>query len=61
MLSMFSSFWLWTLLGLDLVSIPITVLLLAVSGILTHYFLIRYILKAKMLLKFALHLVCQSF
>ena len=30
MLSMFSSFWLWTLLGLDpLVSIPITVLLLA--------------------------------
>ena len=44
MLSMFSSFWLWTLLGLDpLVSIPITVLLLAVSGILTHNILIRHI------------------
>ena len=57
MLSMFSSFWLWTLLGLDpLVSIPITVLLLAVSGILTHYFLIRYILKAKMLVQ-----ICATF
>jgi branched-chain amino acid transport system permease protein len=57
MLSMFSSFWLWTLLGLDpLVSIPITVLLLAVSGILTHYFLIRHILKAKMLVQ-----ICATF
>lgn len=57
MISMFSSFWLWTLLGLDpLVSIPITVLLLAVSGILTHYFLIRHILKAKMLVQ-----ICATF
>ena len=49
MLSMFSSFWLWSLFGIDpIFSIPITVLLMAVCGILTHYFLIRYILKAKM-------------
>mgnify|MGYP003327149496 CR=1 FL=1 len=49
MLSMFSSFWLWSLFGLDpLFSIPITILLLAFCGIITHYFLIRYILKAKM-------------
>ncbi len=39
MLSMFSSFWLWSLFGLDpLFSIPITILLLAFCGILTHYF-----------------------
>ena len=48
MLSMFSSFWLWSLFGLDpLFSIPITILLMAFCGVLTHYFLIRYILKAK--------------
>ena len=47
MLSMFSSFWLWSLFGLDpLFSIPITILLLAFCGIITHYFLIRY-LKSK--------------
>ena len=52
MLSMFSSFWLWSLFGLDpLFSIPITILLLAFCGIITHYFLIRYILKAKMLIE----------
>ena len=35
MLSMFSSFWLWSLFGLDpLFSIPITILLLAFCGIL---------------------------
>jgi len=57
MLSMFSSFWLWTLLGLDpIFSIPITIAILAVSGILTHYFLIRYILKAKMLVQ-----ICATF
>jgi len=51
MLSMFSSFWLWSLLGLDpVISIPITILLMAVCGVLTHYLLIRYILKAKMLI-----------
>ena len=39
MLSMFSSFWLWSLFGLDpLFSIPITILLLTFCGIITHYF-----------------------
>jgi branched-chain amino acid transport system permease protein len=57
MLSMFSSFWLWSLFGLDpLYSIPITILLMAVIGVLTHYFLIRYILKAKMLIQ-----ICATF
>ncbi len=57
MLSMFSSFWLWSMLGLDpIISIPITILILAISGILTHYFLIRHILKAKMLVQ-----ICATF
>lgn len=57
MVSMFSSFWLWSLLGLDpLFSIPITVLLMAVCGVLTHYLLIRFILKAKMLIQ-----ICATF
>lgn len=57
MVSMFSSFWLWSLLGLDpLVSIPVTVLLMALCGVLTHYLLIRYILKAKMLIQ-----ICATF
>ena len=44
MLSMFSSFWLWSLFGIDpIFSIPITILLMALCGIVTHYFLIRYI------------------
>ena len=57
MLSMFSSFWLWSLFGLDpIFSIPITILLMALCGVLTHYFLIRYILKAKMLIQ-----ICATF
>lgn len=57
MLSMFSSFWLWSLLGLDpLFSVPITILLMATCGVLTHYLLIRYILKAKMLIQ-----ICATF
>lgn len=57
MLSMFTTFWLWALLGIDpLFSIPITVCLMAVCGILTHYFLIRHILKAKMLIQ-----ICATF
>lgn len=57
MLSMFSSFWLWNLFGLDpLFSIPITILLMALCGVLTHYLLIRYILKAKMLIQ-----ICATF
>ena len=57
MLSMFSSFWLWSLFGLDpIFSIPITILLMAFCGVLTHYFLIRFILKAKMLIQ-----ICATF
>ena len=57
MLSMFSSFWLWSLFGLDpLYSIPVTILLMAFCGVVTHYFLIRYILKAKMLIQ-----ICATF
>ena len=57
MLSMFTTFWLWSLFGLDpLHSIPVTVLLMAFCGIITHYFLIRYILKAKMLIQ-----ICATF
>jgi len=57
MVSMFSSFWLWSLLGLDpLFSIPITILLMALCGVLTHYLLIRFILKAKMLIQ-----ICATF
>ena len=57
MLSMFSSFWLWQLFGLDpLYSVPITILLMAFCGVVTHYLLIRYILKAKMLIQ-----ICATF
>ena len=57
MLSMFSSFWLWSLFGLDpIISLPVTVLLMAVSGVLTHYLLIRHILKANMLIQ-----ICATF
>ena len=57
MLSMFSSFWLWSLFGLDpLYSIQVTILLMAFCGVVTHYFLIRYILKAKMLIQ-----ICATF
>lgn len=57
MLSMFTSFWLWSLLGIDpLFSVPITILLMAICGVLTHYLLIRYILKAKMLVQ-----ICATF
>lgn len=57
MLSMFSSFWLWSLLGLDpIFSIPVTILLMAFCGVLTHYFLIRFILKATMLIQ-----ICATF
>ncbi len=57
MLSMFSSFWLWSLFGLDpVVSLPITVAMMALCGIATHYLLIRYILHAKMLIQ-----ICATF
>ena len=57
MLSMFSSFWLWSLFGLDpVVSLPFTVALMALCGVATHYLLIRYILHAKMLIQ-----ICATF
>lgn len=57
MLSMFFSFWLWTLLGLDpLLSLPIVVLALALCGLATHYGIIRHILKAPMLAQ-----ICATF
>ena len=57
MLAMFSSFWLWSLLGLDpIFSIPVTILIMGICGVLTHYFLIRYILNAKMLIQ-----ICATF
>ena len=57
MLAMFSSFWLWSLLGLDpIISIPITILIMGICGVLTHYFLIRYILNANMLIQ-----ICATF
>lgn len=57
MLAMFSSFWLWALLGLDpIISIPVTILIMGLCGVLTHYFLIRYILNAKMLIQ-----ICATF
>jgi branched-chain amino acid transport system permease protein len=57
MLAMFSSFWLWSLLGLDpVISIPVTILIMGICGVLTHYFLIRYILHANMLIQ-----ICATF
>ena len=57
MLAMFSSFWLWSLLGLDpIISIPITILIMGLCGVLTHYFLIRFILNASMLIQ-----ICATF
>lgn len=57
MMSMFFSFWLWKLLGLDpIYSLPIVLSILAISGILTHYLLIRFILKATMLVQ-----ICATF
>jgi branched-chain amino acid transport system permease protein len=57
MLAMFSSFWLWSLLGLDpIVSIPVTIMIMGLCGVLTHYFLIRFILNAKMLIQ-----ICATF
>jgi len=57
MLSMFFSFWLWALLGLDpLVSLPLVVMALAVLGFATHYGIIRHILNAPMLAQ-----ICATF
>ena len=52
MLSMYTTFWLYTLFGLDpLLSIPICIALLFVIGVVTHYGIIRHILDAPMLVQ----------
>ena len=57
MVSMFSSFWLWTLFGLDpIFSFPITLVLLGIIGILTHYLVIKKILHSTMLVQ-----ICATF
>src|SRR3989454_5610856 len=48
--AMFATFWAWALLKLDpLVSLPLTVLLLALFGLLVYHGLIRWVLGAPML------------
>ncbi len=50
MLSMYTSFWLWSLYGLDpLVSLPVSTLALVLVGIATYRVIIKRILKAPML------------
>lgn len=50
MLAMFSTFWAWSLWGLDpLVSLPLTVGLLFLAGVATYHGIIRWILGAPML------------
>src|SRR5712692_5822025 len=50
MLAMFSTYWAWALWRLDpLVSLPLTVLLLALFGLLVYHGLIRWIIGAPML------------
>ncbi|MDX1486847.1 MAG: branched-chain amino acid ABC transporter permease [Acidiferrobacterales bacterium] len=57
MMSMFSAFWFWALLGLDpLYSLPVCALLLALMGLATHYGIIRHILSAPMLAQ-----ICATF
>jgi len=57
MLSMFLSFWLWALVGLDpLLSLPLVFAALAVMGIAVHYGIIRHILHAPVLAQ-----ICATF
>lgn len=57
MLAMYSSFWLWSLFGMDpLFSLPITALLLAGVGLATHYGIIRHLLGSSMLAQ-----ICATF
>lgn len=57
MVSMFSAFWFWMLFGIDpIYSIPLTILVMAVLGIATHYFIIRKILNSTMLVQ-----ICATF
>jgi len=57
MVSMFSAFWFWSLFGLDpILSFPITIVLLATIGVLTHYLIIKRILHSSMLVQ-----ICATF
>lgn len=56
MLAMFASFWFWVL-GLDpLISLPLVVIILGLSGLAVHYGIIRRLLTAPMLAQ-----VCGTF
>src|ERR1043165_3199500 len=49
MLAMFAAFWLWALAALDpLLSLPLVAAILAFSGVLVHFGIIRRLLKAPM-------------
>jgi branched-chain amino acid transport system permease protein len=57
MLAMFTTFWLWALLGLDpLLSLPLVAVILGGTGVLVHYGIIRRLLGAPMLAQ-----VCGTF
>ena len=57
MLAMFTTFWLWSLAGLDpLLSLPLVASILGLAGILVHFGIIRRLLKAPMLAQ-----VCGTF
>jgi branched-chain amino acid transport system permease protein len=57
MLAMFAAFWLWALAGLDpLISLPLVAGMLAFAGVLTHFAIIRRLLKAPMLAQ-----ICGTF
>lgn len=57
MLAMFTTFWLWALLGLDpLLSLPLVAVVLGGTGVLVHYGIIRRLLGAPMLAQ-----VCGTF
>ena len=52
MISMYTAFWLYTLVALDpLFALPISMLVLFIIGVITHYGIIRQILHAPMLVQ----------
>jgi branched-chain amino acid transport system permease protein len=57
MLAMFTTFWLWTLAGVDpLLSLPLVAVILGGAGVLVHFGIIRRLLGAPMLAQ-----VCGTF
>jgi branched-chain amino acid transport system permease protein len=57
MLSMFATFWLWALVGLDpMLSLPVVAVLLAAAGLVIHFGVVRRLLGAPMLAQ-----VCATF